>query len=114
MKEEAKEEAKEEVKEEPKEETLNDILQIEELNLDDFGNYEEVYDETTSFDVNTDDSEVKVEEPEENDIKTISITDTNNKKITEIVNLSDVVVNKEPTKEEVLEKYKNKSDIKFF
>ena len=48
-KEEPKEEVKEELVEEPKEETLNDILQIEELNLDDFGNYEEVYDETTYF-----------------------------------------------------------------
>ena len=86
--------------------SLEDVLQIEELNLDDFGNYEEVYDEPF---------EVKSEEPTESDIKTISITDTNNnKKITEIVNLSDVVVNKESTKEEVLEKYKNKSDIKFF
>ena len=111
-KEETKEEPKEETKEEPKEEpsvvvdSLEDVLQIEELNLDDFGNYEEVYDEPF---------EVKSEEPTESDIKTISITDTNNnKKITEIVNLSDVVVNKESTKEEVLEKYKNKSDIKFF
>ena len=49
---------------------------------------------------------------ENKEIKTISLTDKNNKKMTEVINLEGVVVNKE--NENNLNKYKEKSNYKFF
>ena len=102
--EEAEAKKKEESEEKKKEEEV-DILKIEELDLDNLKNlndYKEIYLEEP----------IETKTLENKDIKTISITDKNNKKMTEVINLEGVVVNKE--NENNLNKYKEKSNYKFF
>ena len=71
-------------------------------------NYEEIYlDEPVE--VNKFESK-----PNSDDIKKISLTDKNNKHITEVINLDrGIVVNRE-NNPSVLNKYKEKSNFKFF
>jgi len=91
---------------------IENLIKIEELDLDklNLNNYEEIYlDEPVE--VNT--FESKPDTHEMSEIKKISLTDKNNKKITEVINLEGVVVNKEKNTS-VLNKYKEKSNFKFF
>ena len=89
---------------------IENLLKIEELDLDklNLNNYEEIYlDEPVE--VNKFESK-----PNSDDIKKISLTDKNNKHITEVINLDrGVVVNRE-NNPSVLNKYKEKSNFKFF
>ena len=111
---EPKVEPKVEAKVEPKvdKENLDDMLNIEELDMDtlkNLNNYEEVYlDEPVE--IKTISKEPLA--PEDIDIKRISITDKNNKKMTELVNIDGVVITKDDSN--LLNKYKEKSSYKFF
>ena len=87
------------------ERNIAEILKIEELDLDNLNNlndYKEIYLEDP----------IETKTVENKEIKTISLTDKNNKKMTEVINLEGVVVNKE--NENNLNKYKEKSNYKFF
>ena len=93
-----------------RETNIENLLKIEELDLDklNLNNYEEIYlDEPVE--VNKFESK-----PNSDDIKKISLTDKNNKHITEVINLDrGIVVNRE-NNPSVLNKYKEKSNFKFF